>query len=63
MESPKKFEYHVNLRHSPRTISAYRGDPPRLFIAHSVPTLLKTICKKHNLKIEQIILTFQPDEP
>jgi len=63
MESLKKHQYHVNLRHTPRSISAYGGDPPRLFVAPSVPSLLKTICKKHNLKIEQIILTFQPVEP
>ena len=56
----KKYSYQINMKFGNKTISAcgIKG----AITAHNLPTLLRRIVKKHNIKLEQIVLTFQPTE-
>ncbi len=56
----KKFEYQINMKFNKGVISAcgIKG----ALVAHNLPTLLRRIIKKHNINLDQIVLTFQLTE-
>jgi hypothetical protein len=56
---PKTHSYQVNLHFGVKVISA--AGELGVVTANSLGVLLKKIQKHHNLKLEQIVLTFQPE--
>ena len=56
----KKYEYQINMKFGDRVISAcgIKG----ALTAHNLPTLLRRIIRKHSIKLEQIVLSFQPTD-
>jgi hypothetical protein len=57
-----KYEFQVNLGFGNRCVSGCGMTPDgvKVFIAPSIRMLLRKIIKKTNIKINQIVLTFQP---
>jgi hypothetical protein len=58
----KTYEFQVNLGFGKKTVSACGTGPNGLggFTAPSVRMLLRKIIKKTGIRIEQVVLTFQP---
>jgi hypothetical protein len=54
-----KYTFQVNLNFGPRVVSAY--GKTSFIMATNLKGLIRKIQKKYNLKVEQIILTFQPE--
>jgi hypothetical protein len=59
----KKFEFQVNMGFGLNVMSAcgYDGTETIAVSARTLRLLLRKIIKKTGLKIEQIVLSFQPD--
>jgi hypothetical protein len=59
----KKYEFQVNLHFTDKVVSVCGSAPegPRVIFARSLGWIPKAIQKKTGLKLEQIVLTFQPE--
>ncbi len=58
-----KIELQINLHYSDKAISAFGiiKDKPRIIIVDNFPTLLDKV-RSFGIKIENLILTFQPED-
>jgi hypothetical protein len=57
-----KYTFQVNLNFGNSISACSLDENIHVIYANNLPNLIKKIKKEHNIKLEQIILTFQPED-